>query len=229
MWPRSRRPGLKTPHGVLGILSLGRLTPTPFTSDELGWVAQIAEQIALALENALAFGAIASLRDRLARENIYLEDFGQPRSRRDGCQTGIPFGPGLPAERLSNPDSAAAGTHRGHSATSRIGSRKGWPIESVSRESMEMLCRWPWPGNIRELQNVIDRAVIPSHGTVLTVQEIVGHQRRGEIDRRESLPLRLTEPGFEDPCRRGDVCGGHDRVRPESPGRFPVLRSMRSR
>src|SRR5204863_6029123 len=25
------------------------------------------------------------------------------------------------------------------------------PIESVSRESMEILCRWPWPGNIREL------------------------------------------------------------------------------
>jgi formate hydrogenlyase transcriptional activator len=43
------------------------------------------------------------------------------------------------------------------------------PIESVSRESMEMLCRWPWPGNIRELQNVIERAVILSQGTVLTV------------------------------------------------------------
>ena len=59
---------------MLGILSLGRLTRTPFTSEELGWVAQIAEQIALALENALAFGEIASLRDRLARENIYLEE-----------------------------------------------------------------------------------------------------------------------------------------------------------
>ena len=43
------------------------------------------------------------------------------------------------------------------------------PIESVSRESMEMLCRWSWPGNVRELQNVIERAVILSQGTVLTV------------------------------------------------------------
>ncbi len=65
---------LATPHRVLGILSLGRLTPMPFTSEELGWVAQIAEQIALALENALAFREIASLKDRLARENIYLEE-----------------------------------------------------------------------------------------------------------------------------------------------------------
>jgi formate hydrogenlyase transcriptional activator len=43
------------------------------------------------------------------------------------------------------------------------------PIESVSRESMEMLCGWSWPRNIRELQNVIERAVILSQGTVLTV------------------------------------------------------------
>jgi formate hydrogenlyase transcriptional activator len=34
---------------------------------------------------------------------------------------------------------------------------------------MDMLCRWPWPGNIRELQNVVERAVILSQGTVLTV------------------------------------------------------------
>ncbi len=65
---------LATPHRVLGILSLGRVTPTPFTSEQLDWVAQIAEQIALALENALAFDEIASLKDRLARENIYLEE-----------------------------------------------------------------------------------------------------------------------------------------------------------
>jgi len=32
-----------------------------------------------------------------------------------------------------------------------------------------VLCRWPWPGNIRELQNVIERAVILSKGSVLTV------------------------------------------------------------
>ena len=43
------------------------------------------------------------------------------------------------------------------------------PIESISRESMEMLCRWSWPGNVRELQNVIERAVILSQGPTLTV------------------------------------------------------------
>jgi len=51
----------------------------------------------------------------------------------------------------------------------RFAKRLRRPIESLSRESMEMLCRWPWPGNVRELQNVIERAVILSHGTTLTV------------------------------------------------------------
>jgi len=51
----------------------------------------------------------------------------------------------------------------------RFAKRLRRPIESVSRESMEILCRWPWPGNIRELQNVVERAVILSTGSVLTV------------------------------------------------------------
>jgi formate hydrogenlyase transcriptional activator len=37
-------------------------------------------------------------------------------------------------------------------------------IETVSSETMNALCQYPWPGNIRELQNVIERAVILSSG-----------------------------------------------------------------
>jgi formate hydrogenlyase transcriptional activator len=51
----------------------------------------------------------------------------------------------------------------------RFATRLRRSIESVSRESLDVLCRWPWPGNIRELQNVIERAVILSKGPVLTV------------------------------------------------------------
>jgi len=32
-------------------------------------------------------------------------------------------------------------------------------VESITRESMELLCQYTWPGNIRELENVIERAV----------------------------------------------------------------------
>ena len=43
------------------------------------------------------------------------------------------------------------------------------PIETISSETMEALVRYPWPGNIRELQNVIERAVILSPGKALKV------------------------------------------------------------
>jgi DNA-binding NtrC family response regulator len=33
-------------------------------------------------------------------------------------------------------------------------------IEAISSKTMEALVRYPWPGNIRELQNVIERSVV---------------------------------------------------------------------
>jgi len=42
-------------------------------------------------------------------------------------------------------------------------------IETISPATMEALQRYSWPGNIRELQNVIERAVILSPGPVLLV------------------------------------------------------------
>jgi len=42
----------------------------------------------------------------------------------------------------------------------RFSKRLGKKIDGVSRESMQNLTNYPWPGNIRELQNVIERAVI---------------------------------------------------------------------
>ena len=47
--------------------------------------------------------------------------------------------------------------------------RNNRAIDTIPSEAMEALIRYPWPGNIRELQNVIERAVIVSRGPVLTV------------------------------------------------------------
>jgi formate hydrogenlyase transcriptional activator len=41
--------------------------------------------------------------------------------------------------------------------------------ETISSETMNALCQYAWPGNIRELQNVIERAVILSSGPSLKV------------------------------------------------------------
>ena len=47
----------------------------------------------------------------------------------------------------------------------------GKTIDAVPAETMSALTRYSWPGNIRELQNVIERAVILTAGPVLTVRD----------------------------------------------------------
>lgn len=46
----------------------------------------------------------------------------------------------------------------------------GKVIDAVDSDAMSALTRYPWPGNIRELQNVIERAVILTRGPVLNVR-----------------------------------------------------------
>ena len=53
--------------------------------------------------------------------------------------------------------------------TQRFARRMGRRIESIPVDIMEALVAYQWPGNIRELQNVIERAVILSRGTTLHV------------------------------------------------------------
>jgi len=48
-----------------------------------------------------------------------------------------------------------------------LGRRMGRKIEHVPAETMSALSSYPWPGNIRELQNLIERAVILSNDGVL--------------------------------------------------------------
>jgi len=48
-----------------------------------------------------------------------------------------------------------------------FGRRMGKPIEHIPAEAMAALSSYPWPGNIRELQNLIERAVILSNQGVL--------------------------------------------------------------
>jgi PAS domain S-box-containing protein len=47
--------------------------------------------------------------------------------------------------------------------------RMGKHIETIPEATMAALVRWPWPGNIRELENFLERAVILTRGPVLFV------------------------------------------------------------
>lgn len=47
--------------------------------------------------------------------------------------------------------------------------RMGKNITSIPEPTMQALCRWPWPGNIRELENFLERSVILTRGSELYV------------------------------------------------------------
>jgi formate hydrogenlyase transcriptional activator len=51
----------------------------------------------------------------------------------------------------------------------RFSNKFGKRIETLSQATMDLLVGYRWPGNIRELQNVIERAVILSKGSVLVI------------------------------------------------------------
>ena len=46
------------------------------------------------------------------------------------------------------------------------------PIEGVSREAMDQLVKYDYPGNIRELENIIERAVVISRSATLTAPDL---------------------------------------------------------
>ena len=57
-----------------------------------------------------------------------------------------------------------------HFLVARFAARVGVRIESVGKATMERLNRYAWPGNIRELENVLERAVILSNGPTLEIE-----------------------------------------------------------
>jgi PAS domain S-box-containing protein len=54
----------------------------------------------------------------------------------------------------------------------RYASRAGKHIRSIEKKTLDLLQSYGWPGNIRELQNVIERSVILSSGDFFSVDEM---------------------------------------------------------
>ena len=59
---------------ALGILSILRTTETPFSPEDVDFLNRALGQIAIAIENALAYHEISQLKDKLAQEKLYLEE-----------------------------------------------------------------------------------------------------------------------------------------------------------
>ena len=70
--------------------------------------------------------------------------------------------------------------------------RNGKSVRAVGQDAMYLLERYPWPGNIRELQNVIERATILADGDFIEQR----HLPPSVVTRsEESLPTVTLAPG----------------------------------
>ena len=79
---------------------------------------------------------------------------------------------------------------------SRHGARLGKKFRRVDRRTMDRLLDYPWPGNIRELENWIERAAILSEGDKLSLEEPFAHpdgESSGFDGAGERLSLRDQE------------------------------------
>ena len=93
----------------------------------------------------------------------------------------------------------------------RASKKFGRKIMSVSQDTMQHLVAYEWPGNIRELQNVIERGVVLCRGSVLTMG-------------RDLLPITVATPATQ--TTPGSTAALRERSNPGEPG--SIRRSLES-
>jgi DNA-binding NtrC family response regulator len=101
--------------------------------------------------------------------------------------------------------------------------RAGKPVTHLDDAAVEALLAYDWPGNIRELENVVERAVVLADGPAVTVNDLPGEVLRTGRRRRATAgrPV-LAASGVTPPAREGgrDLSGFTD-AGPD-PGGLPV-------
>jgi len=82
----------------------------------------------------------------------------------------------------------------------RYATKAGKTIRSIDKKTLDVLQSYDWPGNIRELQNVIERSVILTSGDVLSADKLwlskeTSHPQ--SVIETSGNPRRMGEPRTE--------------------------------
>jgi formate hydrogenlyase transcriptional activator len=97
----------------------------------------------------------------------------------------------------------------------RFSKKFGKRIGTVSQATMDMLVGYGWPGNIRELQNIIERAVVVTHGSVLAFSA-------------DLLPAEISEVSVNPPAGTGDHAVANAGARKNGHAAWPAPSSSTS-
>jgi DNA-binding NtrC family response regulator len=73
----------------------------------------------------------------------------------------------------------------------------GKKIKDIDYEATQALLAYDWPGNIRELRNTIERAVVLADGEVITMHDLPDKFRTLDIEGVSTTPLRQALDTFE--------------------------------
>ena len=63
-------------------------------------------------------------------------------------------------------------------------------ISDISKEARALLLRHPYPGNVRELENLIERAVVLCRGEIITTQDLPFHLQEEKSERLGAFPAK---------------------------------------
>jgi two-component system NtrC family response regulator len=63
-------------------------------------------------------------------------------------------------------------------------------LSDISKEARAMILRYSYPGNVRELENLIERAVVLCRGEVITTQDLPFHLQEGKSERLREFPKK---------------------------------------
>jgi len=73
----------------------------------------------------------------------------------------------------------------------------GKDVRGVTPEALGVLERYRWPGNIRELENVLERAIVLGAGEILEVDSLPASVRFAGPDRRVTGALEIPDDGLD--------------------------------
>jgi DNA-binding NtrC family response regulator len=73
----------------------------------------------------------------------------------------------------------------------------GKTIRDIDYEAMQALLVYDWPGNIRELRNTLERAVVLAEGEVITIHDLPDKFRTLDVEGVSTSTLRQALDAFE--------------------------------